>query len=299
MAQSSFPFENVDTSETQFSQMFRNFASGVNGTPAGTELKVTAGTGLVVAVAAGQAMVRGHYYISTASENLTLTAANPTNPRIDSIVLTLDPSANSIVLAVVAGTPASSPVAPTLTQTDAGVYQYQLATVAVAAGAGSVGTITDTRNFFGSRFGIWSTAGRPSAPFTGQAGYNSTLGYPEYWTGSAWSSFSAAPTSIASGIVTTVVSDKSTNYTIVAGDKNTFIRSTSGTAVTMTIANVLAVGESVTFVQYGAGQITFAAGSGVTLTSYNNYLKAAGQHATVSVVCVASGLYSLAGNLVA
>lgn len=299
MAQSSFPFENVDTSETQFSQMFRNFASGVNGTPSGTELKVTAGSGLVVAVAAGQAMVRGHYYVSTASENLTLTAANPTNPRIDAVVLTLDPSANSIVLAVVAGTPASSPVAPTLTQTDAGVYQYQLATVAVAAGAGSVGTITDTRNFFGSRFGIWTTAGRPTSPFTGQAGYNSTLGYPEYWTGSAWTGFNAAPSSIASGIVTTVVSDKSTNYTIVSGDKNTFIRSTSATAVTMTIANVLAVGESVTFVQYGAGQITFAAGSGVTLTSYNTLLKTAGQYATVSVVCVTSGLYTLAGNLVA
>lgn len=194
MAQSSFPFENVDTSETQFSQMFRNFASGVNGTPAGTELKVTAGSGMVVNVAAGQAMVRGHYYISTASEALTLSAANPTNPRIDAIVLTLDPTANSIVLAVVAGTPAGSPVAPTLTQTDAGVYQYQLATVAVAAGATSVGTITDTRNFFGSRFGIWTTAGRPASPFTGQAGYNSTLAYPEYYNGSSWASFVGAST---------------------------------------------------------------------------------------------------------
>lgn len=297
MAQSSFPFENVDTSETQFSQMFRNFASGVNGSPAGTELKVTAGTGLVVNVAAGQGMVRGHYYISTASEALTIAAANPTNPRIDSIVLTLDPSANSIVLAVVTGTPAGSPVAPTLTQTDAGVFQYQLATVAVAAGAGSVGTITDTRNFFGSRFGIWSTAGRPSAPFTGQAGYNSTVGSPEYWTGSAWSGFSAAPTSIASGIVTTIVSDKSTNYTIVGGDKNTFIRSTSGTAVTMTIANVLAVGESVQFIQSGAGQVTFAAGAGVTLQSVGSKLKISEQYAGATVVCTASGIYSLIGNL--
>ena len=192
MAQSSFPFENVDTSETQFSQMFRNFAAGVNGTPSGTELKVTAGTGLQVNVAAGQAMVRGHYYISTASEALTIGAADPTNPRIDSIVLTLDPTANSITLAVVAGTPASSPVAPTLTQTDAGTYQYQLATVAVAAAAGSVGTITDTRNFFGSRFGIWSTAGRPSAPFTGQAGYNSTTAAPEYYNGTSWASFTGA-----------------------------------------------------------------------------------------------------------
>ncbi len=296
MAQTSWPFENIDTSETQFSQMFRNFASGVNGSPAGTELKVTAGTGLQVSVALGQAMVRGHYYVSTATELLTISTANPTNPRIDSIVLTLDPTANSIVLAVVAGTPAVSPVAPTLTQTDAGIYQMELAQVAVAAGAGTVGTITDKRSFIGSRFGIWSTAGRPPAPYTGQAGYNSTIPQPEYWDGSAWSSFSAAPTSISSAIVTTAVSNKTSNYTIVAGDKNTYVVSTS-TAITITIANVLAIGETINFIQAGSGQITFAAGSGVTLNSADALLKTAKQYAGATVVCGASGIYYLIGNL--
>lgn len=185
MAQSSFPFENVDTTETQFSQMFRTINGGVNGTPSGTELKVTAGTGLQVSVALGQAMVRGHFYTSTAAELLTIGTANGSNPRIDSIVLTLDPTANSIVLAVVAGTPASSPVAPTLTQTDAGVYQYQLATVLVPAAAVAVSTITDTRSFMGDRFGIWSTASRPTdGKF--RAGYNTTLNSPEFYNGSSW-----------------------------------------------------------------------------------------------------------------
>lgn len=296
MAQSSFPFENVDTSETQFSQMFRTLNAGVNGAPTGTELKVTAGTGLQVAVAAGQAMVRGHYYISTASETLTIATANATNPRIDSIVLTLDPSANSVVLAVVAGTPASSPVAPTLTQTDAGIYQYQLATVLVPAAATSVSTITDTRSFMGSRFGIWSTAGRPTSPYTGQAGYNTTIPQPEYWNGSAWTSFSAAPTSISSAIVTTAISDKSANYIIVSGDKNTYIRST-GSAITITLDNVLSVGESINFIQAGAGQITFAAGTGVTLYSADAMVKTAKQYAGATVVCGASGVYYLIGNL--
>lgn len=193
MAQTSFPFENVDTTETQFSQMFRNLNAGVNGTPAGTELKVTAGTGLAVSVAAGQAMVRGHYYISTAAEALTLTAANGSNPRIDAIVLTLDPTANSIILAKVDGTPAASPVAPTLTQTDAGVYQYLLATVLVPAAATVPSTITDTRGFMGSRFGLWSTAGRPTSPVQGQVGFNTTLSAAEGWNGSAWVLIGAAP----------------------------------------------------------------------------------------------------------
>lgn len=187
MAQSSFPFENVDTTETQFSQMFRTLNAGVNGTPAGTELKVSAGTGLQVSVALGQAMVRGHYYISTATELLTIGTANPSNPRIDTVVLRLDPVANSIVLAVVAGTAAASPVAPTLTQTDAGVFEFPLANVAVAAGAGTVGAITDRRVFMGKRLqSVGTSAARDivfPAPVQGDMVWRDDLGAVETYYG--------------------------------------------------------------------------------------------------------------------
>lgn len=187
MAQSSFPFENVDTTETQFSQMFRTLNAGVNGTPAGTELKVSAGTGLQVSVALGQAMVRGHYYISTAAELLTISTANATNPRIDTVVLRLDPVANSIVLAVVAGTAAASPVAPTLTQTDAGTYEFPLANVAVAAGAGTVGTITDRRVFMGKRLqSVGTSAARDivfPSPVQGDMVWRDDLGVIETYYG--------------------------------------------------------------------------------------------------------------------
>lgn len=93
----------------------------------------------------------------------------------------------------------------------------------------------------------------------------------------------------------TTVNDKSANYTIVAGDKNEVIRST-GSAITITLANVLAVGERIDFIQDGTGQITFAA-SGVTLSSYQSKLKTAGQYAGATVICVASGQYRLIGNL--
>lgn len=248
MAQTSWPFETIDTTETQFSQWARNIGEGVKGTSAGTELKVTAGTGLVVNVAAGQAMVRGHYYLSTASEALTHATANATNPRLDAVVLELDPTANTVVLKIVAGTPAVSPVAPTLTQTDAGVYQMLLAVVGIPAASLSVSTITDARTFI--------TASR----------------------------------------LTPAVVDKSSAYTITAGDKNTFIRST-GSAITITIANVLAVGESVQFIQAGSGQITFAAGSGVTLLSADSLLKTSKQYAQAGVVCGAAGVYYLTGQL--
>lgn len=173
MAQSSFPFENIDTTETQFSQMFRNFQNGVNGAYGGTDLTVSAGSGLSVDVNAGQAMVRGHYYISTAVENLVLATADATNDRLDTIVLRLDPTANSIVLAVKTGTPAGSPTAPTLVQTDAGIYEMAIANVLVQATAGVPGAVTDRREFMGSNVGMWSDSTRPTSAKP-HVGYNTT-----------------------------------------------------------------------------------------------------------------------------
>lgn len=151
MAQSSWPFENIDTSETQFSQWARHIGEGVAPSQL-NELAVYAdSSGMVVKVPTGQAMVRGHYYSNTAEESLVIAAADVSNPRIDAIVLQLDPSANTIVLTVLEGTPAGSPVAPTLTQTDAGIYQLLLATVEVGAGATAIDAndVTDLRTFLG------------------------------------------------------------------------------------------------------------------------------------------------------
>jgi len=114
----------------------------------------------------------------------------------------------------------------------------------------------------------------------------------------AWNSLSYGLTSgaVATSVITQVVSDKSANYTILATDKGSLIRSTS-TAITITIANVLAVGETIQFVQYGTGQVTFAAGSGVTLNSKGSLVKTTGQYSGVAVQCVASGVYWLVGDL--
>ena len=152
MAQSSWPFENIDTSETQFSQWARNIGEGIK---PGTlnELEVYAdSTGMQVKAKSGQAMVRGHYYQSTAEEILTLTAADLTNPRIDTIVIELDPSANTIVLKVIAGTPAAVPTPTSLVQTDSGIYQLKLAQVSVPASATTIplANVTDYRTYLGT-----------------------------------------------------------------------------------------------------------------------------------------------------
>ena len=112
-----------------------------------------------------------------------------------------------------------------------------------------------------------------------------------YYTGSAWADL--IPTIPAQE---QTISDKTANYSIVSGDAYKLIRSTS-TAITITIDNVLTAGQRIDFAQYGTGQITFAAGSGVTLNSADSLLKTAKQYAGVTVECVASGVYWLVGNL--
>ena len=197
MAQTSFPFENADTNEGQYSQLFRRLqVTGVSGAPSTTDLKVTGdSSGMSVKVAAGYAIVRGHMYKSDAQVTLTI-GASTSNPRIDLAVLTLDPTANTIVLAIVAGTAATSPVAPSLTQSDEGVWQFPLAQVLVPASATTIaaGNVTDVRAFIGTQFGRWTTATRPTnltnAPLIiGTAGFNTTSATPEYWDGTAWQPF--------------------------------------------------------------------------------------------------------------
>lgn len=198
MTQTSYPFENADTTEAQFSQLFRRLqTTGVSGSPATTDLKPFGdSSGLKVKVPAGFAIVRGHAYKSDAQVELTIDAADATNPRRDLVVLRLDPTANSIVLAVKKGTAASSPTDPSLTQTDEGTYEVALARVAVAAGATTIaaGVVTDLRPFVGTQFGRWTTDTRPASAEVGSAGYNTTSGAPEYWNGSAWTAFVSSVT---------------------------------------------------------------------------------------------------------
>jgi len=150
MAQQSYPFENVDVTESQFSKWARHIGEGVNGGPDTTDLLVTGDdSGLQVRIAAGEAMVRGHYYINTSQATLTLDTAG-TDTRIDGVVVELDPAANTIVLKIIQGTAVTSdPVPPTPNQTDVGIYQILIALVTIPSEATSIvsGDVTDRRTF--------------------------------------------------------------------------------------------------------------------------------------------------------
>jgi hypothetical protein len=152
MAERSFPFDagaGATISETDWQKMARRFlASGVI-TGYLNQLAVTAdGSSLSVSVATGGAFVEGFYYENDAAKAVPLAAANASNPRIDTIVVRLDRVANTTLIDKVTGTPAASPVAPTLSQTDS-LYELPLANVLVPAAAGVIvaGNVTDRRAF--------------------------------------------------------------------------------------------------------------------------------------------------------
>lgn len=108
-----------------------------------------------VQVADGWGAIVGNYttnmgvyqFYNDAATTLTVTTADPTNPRIDKVVATISDSfytgvTNTVAFQVLAGTPAGSPVAPATP-----VMSLALATISVPAGATSIlnANITDLR----------------------------------------------------------------------------------------------------------------------------------------------------------
>lgn len=277
MAQTSWPFENIDTSETQYSQLFRNLGQGpVEGH--GFELEPYGdSTGMNVKVKSGQALVRGHYYDSTGTETISIPAADSTNPRIDRVVLRLDPTANSILLHLLQGTPAASPSAPALTQTDGAIYDLPIAQVYVAANATTItpGNVTDERTLF--------------QPWTGSVEIASVTG------------LQTALNDLTSSINTkqdilAAVSTKTINYTLAATDTNDLIQA-SGTLTITVPANTFSVGARVDIANLGSGTITFAGSGGMTLQSKESKVTVNKQFAAATLFFTSGTTALLIGDL--
>ena len=90
---------------------------------------------------------------------------------------------------------------------------------------------------------------------------------------------------------------KTASYTLVAADNGKIITMNVGAANTLTVPASLDVGFNCTVIQLGAGQTTITTSAGVTLNSYQSYLKISGQHGSASIVGYTSNVYNVAGNL--
>lgn len=141
----SYPFDSSAVFEAQWRKMARLWCT--TGVVSG--LAVSPNAGLVLNVATGGGWVDGFYAGVTATKTVTLSTAHATLPRIDVVVLRLDPVANTVTLEVLTGTANVSPAAPSLTQLEAGNYELALAEVYVGATVTSItaANITDRRMF--------------------------------------------------------------------------------------------------------------------------------------------------------
>jgi hypothetical protein len=119
------------------------------------QMNVTAGTGLQIQVDTGLAVVIGIWCYNDAQFAINLATADPTNPRIDNIVIHVNRTASTdsagvaaftAALIAITGTPAGGPVAPAVTQ-NSSTWEMSLNNVRVNALATVPSTFTDTRNF--------------------------------------------------------------------------------------------------------------------------------------------------------
>lgn len=109
-----------------------------NGTNFSLEVTQTAVASSNIEVQVGAALVTGTLYWTDTTETLPIGANVSGNPRIDTVVVRKDFIAQTTRLAVRQGTPAASPVPPTLTQSAGVTWEIPLADIAVANGFSSI-----------------------------------------------------------------------------------------------------------------------------------------------------------------
>lgn len=143
----------------------------------GNPLAVLASSGMNITVNSGYAVVQGSSAIDSGmypccldgTATLTVATADPTNPRIDNVIVQITDvgsGSSTYVVTLQTGTPAASPVAPTPP-----ANALLLAQIAVAAGAVSIvsGNITDKRAYAVAAGGIIPCASSSTYPTSGEA----------------------------------------------------------------------------------------------------------------------------------
>jgi hypothetical protein len=92
-----------------------------------------------------------------------------------------------------------------------------------------------------------------------------------------------------------------TTYTLVIGDLNKLVTASNASAITVTVPpSVFAANDVINIQQIGAGQVTFAQGAGVTISSTgatSTAPKLRAQYSACSVVCTASNTFTIIGDL--
>lgn len=100
----------------------------------------------------------------------------------------------------------------------------------------------------------------------------------------------------------TINAQTGTTYTLVAGDSGKLVQLNNASAITLTLPpSVYSIGEQINVYQRGAGQVTFAQGSGVTIRSTgatSTAPKLRLQYSAATVICIGVSEFLVVGDLV-
>jgi len=108
---------------------------------------------------------------------------------------------------------------------------------------------------------------------------------------------SLASTRTLTGANASVNAQTGTTYTLAQTDNGKVVTLTNASPITLTINSGLTAGFNCMIVQNGAGTVTIAAGSSVTILNRSNYNKTGGQYAVVTIVSTASNTFITGGDM--
>jgi hypothetical protein len=131
----------------QMSEYFKGLISDGVYESVGDGMVVEAAEGMTVSIGTGRAVIDCKWMDSSSDEQITISAADPVNPRYTAIVVRLDRTRRLMEFDAVDGEAAADPDYPAATWTD-NVKELVLAYILVSAGATSISQsdITDARS---------------------------------------------------------------------------------------------------------------------------------------------------------
>jgi len=259
-----------------------------------SSMAVTANSpvGMSVLVASGWAAIIGttqpnmgaYVAYNDASVTLTITTANPTNPRIDLICATINDSyysgaTDNVAFQVLAGTPAGSPVAPSLPANSIALAQVTVAAGATAIGSGSIADsrVVATTNLTGDISSVTAGAGLIGGGSSGDV-------------------------TLAASVATNA--QTGTTYTLALADNGKLVTLANASSIAVTIplnsSIALPVGAAIMMTQYGAGTPTISGAGGVTVVS-NAVVTASptirAQYSSVAAIQTSANNWLVVGDL--
>jgi hypothetical protein len=214
-------------------------------------------------------------------------------------------SLNNVVIQAVAGTPAGSPVAPSLP-----ANSITLATVAVGAGATAItnANITDTRVLVTTNIpesGDISAVNAGTGLSGGGSSGSVTLAIDTAVTADLTTAQTLTNKSLTTPKINLGINAQTgTTYTTVLDDNGKLITQTNASAIATTIplnASVAyPIGAQINIAQMGAGQVTISGAGGVTIASTGATAtapKLRAQYSTATAVQTATDTWLVMGDI--